>query len=77
MMPEIDTTAAVTSVAAAITTARTRPARMPSEAASSSPSESTVMRHRSSHSTTSPASTGSSVERTSPGFVAARLPSSQ
>ena len=75
--PEMATTLAVISVAAATTNKRSRPASTPSALASSSPSDSTLMRQRSSTSGTSPISTSGAAVHTSPLRMAERLPSSQ
>ena len=77
MTPAIATTLAVISVAATITTMRRRAALMPSARASSSPSESTLIRQRSSASGTRPSAATGTVAIRSSSLIAARLPSSQ
>ena len=75
--PEMATTLAVISVAAAITASRSRPASTPSAFASSSPSDSTLMRQRRSRSGSRPTSTMGSAVHTSLLRMAEKLPSSQ
>ncbi len=75
--PEIATTLAVMSVAAAITMMRSRPDSTPSDLASSSPSDSTLICQRSSTSGTSPTKTAGRTFQRSPPRTLARLPSSQ
>jgi len=75
--PEIATTLAVISVAAPITSRRSRGTSTPSARASSSPSDSTPMRQRNNTSGTSPISTSGATSARSDSFTPARLPSSQ
>ena len=75
--PASAVTLAVMSVAAAITTKRVRPASIPRARASSSPSDSTLIRQRSRISGTSPMSTIGSAGRMSGVVMDANDPSSQ
>ena len=70
-------TLAVTSVAAAMTRSRVRPASTPSERASSSPSDRTLTCQRSSTSGTSPSATAGSAGAMSAAVTEASEPSSQ
>ena len=77
IMPDMDTLAAVTSVAARMTKRRTRRAFTPMVDASSSPMVSTLMRQRRANSTARPTAMGAAARAMSPHFAPVRLPMSQ
>ena len=74
IMPEIDTLAAVTRVAAKMTMSRTRRAFTPMVEASSSPMVSTLMRQRKANSAARPIAMGGSAKAMSLHLAPVRLP---